>query len=305
MTGLPVDVGICTVTGTLKSGEQIEGSDPDPDLASLSGYVKFNPSTTRTVHAGEELIIYLKPITAEVDENGYFETQLIATDDTDLNPHGWTYTVSFHLIGAKFPTFAIEAPQGQTVDLSSVVPVAVANGTTIIQGGPVGPTGDSAYDLAVAGGFVGDEAAWLASLEGSPGSPGADGASAYEVAVANGFVGTEAEWLASLGGVTGPILVSDIDSTGATINQVMLADGAGGVSWGDAPGGDLSGYYTKVEVDAFLQDTDAVIFHDGSVYPVRTSVTSDTSRRVRWVGPVEPTVGSPYAETIDVWENTA
>lgn len=33
---------------------------------------------------------------------------------------------------------------------------------------------------------------------------GADGASAYEVAVANGFVGTEAAWLASLEGPVGP-----------------------------------------------------------------------------------------------------
>ena len=36
------------------------------------------------------------------------------------------------------------------------------------------------------------------------GGGGANGASAYEVAVANGFVGTEAEWLASLEGPTGP-----------------------------------------------------------------------------------------------------
>lgn len=41
---------------------------------------------------------------------------------------------------------------------------------------------------------------------GSPGEPGADGqdgASAYEIAVAEGFVGTEAEWLASLVGPPG------------------------------------------------------------------------------------------------------
>lgn len=35
------------------------------------------------------------------------------------------------------------------------------------------------------------------------GAPGAAGLSAYEVAVANGFVGTEAEWLASLVGPAG------------------------------------------------------------------------------------------------------
>lgn len=39
---------------------------------------------------------------------------------------------------------------------------------------------------------------------GQPGPAGADGASAYEIAVAGGFVGTEAEWLASLVGPQGP-----------------------------------------------------------------------------------------------------
>lgn len=38
---------------------------------------------------------------------------------------------------------------------------------------------------------------------GAPGAPGADGASAYEIAVANGFVGTEAQWLFSLKGDQG------------------------------------------------------------------------------------------------------
>jgi hypothetical protein len=40
-------------------------------------------------------------------------------------------------------------------------------------------------------------------LEFAEDSPGGDGASAYQVAVANGFVGTEAEWLASLVGPHG------------------------------------------------------------------------------------------------------
>lgn len=51
--------------------------------------------------------------------------------------------------------------------------------------GPEGPPGFSAYQIAVANGFVGDEEAWIASLEGSvgdqgpqgdPGPPGDDGA---------------------------------------------------------------------------------------------------------------------------------
>jgi hypothetical protein len=60
--------------------------------------------------------------------------------------------------------------------------------------GPVGPTG--ATGPAGAAGADG--------ANGADGAPGADGASAYDIAVADGFVGTEAEWLASLVGPQGP-----------------------------------------------------------------------------------------------------
>ena len=81
--------------------------------------------------------------------------------------------------------------------------------------GQNGIDGKSAYQLAVAHGFVGDEAAWLQSLKGANGASGAkgeqgergqngiDGKSAYQLAVDHGFVGDEAAWLQSLKGVNG------------------------------------------------------------------------------------------------------
>jgi hypothetical protein len=90
--------------------------------------------------------------------------------------------------------------------------------------GTDGQAGASAYQVAVANGFVGTETQWLASLigpqgdtgpagaDGINGTNGIDGASAYEVAVANGFVGTEAQWLVSLIGEQGP--QGDIGPTG-------------------------------------------------------------------------------------------
>ena len=67
-----------------------------------------------------------------------------------------------------------------------------------------GEPGLSAYQIAVANNFVGDEAAWLASLKGEPGNNSTvPGPSAYEIAVANNFVGDEAAWLASLKGEPG------------------------------------------------------------------------------------------------------
>ena len=57
------------------------------------------------------------------------------------------------------------------------------------------------FELAVT--YVDNEYIGTLSLRGGAGGTGVDGASAYEVAVANGFVGTEAEWLASLVGPQG------------------------------------------------------------------------------------------------------
>lgn len=69
-----------------------------------------------------------------------------------------------------------------------------------------GPEGKSAYEVAVANGFVGTQSQWLVSLKGADGIDGVagnDGLSAYQVAVNNGFEGTEADWLASLEGAPG------------------------------------------------------------------------------------------------------
>ena len=74
-----------------------------------------------------------------------------------------------------------------------------------------GADGKSAYQIAVEKGFVGDEAAWLASLKGEKGADGVvgkdgvDGKSAYQIAVEKGFEGDETTWLASLKGADGVI----------------------------------------------------------------------------------------------------
>lgn len=70
-----------------------------------------------------------------------------------------------------------------------------------------GPTGLSAYAVAVSNGFSGTQSEWLESLVG---------ASAYQVAVANGFSGDEDAWLTSLLGADGSdpgILLTWDDST--------------------------------------------------------------------------------------------
>lgn len=131
--------------------------------------------------------------------------------------------------------------------------------------GPAGPAGangadgvdgldgDSAYEIAVANGFVGTEAQWLASLvgpegpegpqgiqgpagtngtNGADGADGADGLSAYQIAVNNGFVGTEAEWLASLEGPQGPQGIQGVQGPAGPAGPAGAdgADGADGLN---------------------------------------------------------------------------
>lgn len=93
----------------------------------------------------------------------------------------------------------------------SAYQVAVANGFVGNQSqwlaSLVGAAGKSAYQVAVDNGFVGNQAAWLLSLKGAPGAvsttPGPQGKSAYQIAVDNGFVGTESAWLLTLKGEPG------------------------------------------------------------------------------------------------------
>lgn len=114
----------------------------------------------------------------------------------------------------------------QGYDLEQASPELIADAITTLLGagdggGVPGPAGSSAYEVAVANGYTGDETSWLLSLigaqgpagadgvdgvgtPGAPGSDGADGKSAFELAVENGFVGTQAEWLSSLQGEQGP-----------------------------------------------------------------------------------------------------
>lgn len=73
-----------------------------------------------------------------------------------------------------------------------------ADGAPGVKGdtGDQGPPGTAGQDGA-------DGAPGAPGAEGTPGAAGQDGASAYEIAVAAGYVGTEAAWLASLKGDQG------------------------------------------------------------------------------------------------------
>lgn len=98
-----------------------------------------------------------------------------------------------------------EGPQGPAGLTGPVGPTGPKGDTGLI--GPAGPQGDQGIQ-GVAG---------PTGPQGLTGPQGMDGDSAYEVAVANGFVGTEAEWLQSLEGTSGTGGAIAVDSDGVAV----------------------------------------------------------------------------------------
>lgn len=105
--------------------------------------------------------------------------------------------------------------------------------------------GPSAYQVAVAAGFQGSTADWIASLRGvdgsdgrdgidgrdstvpgPPGERGPDGKTAFEVAVSQGYTGTVTQWLASLSGPAGSNGTDGVD--GKSAYQLARDAGYGG-----------------------------------------------------------------------------
>ena len=96
-------------------------------------------------------------------------------------------------------------PEGEIIPLEGTLRVKAGSLDIYLTGAwhPIPLTvlnGLSAYEVALANGYVGTEQEWLDSLHGADGE---DGLSAYEIAVLNGFAGTEPEWLLSLQGDDG------------------------------------------------------------------------------------------------------
>jgi hypothetical protein len=110
------------------------------------------------------------------------------------------------LTGGTADRFVIAAGPGLPVTLLSGPDAKTALGVTDGADGADGADGLSAYQIAVAEGFVGDETAWLASLVGPAGPPGADGADGDDGATgATGAQGDPGPGVAT-GGTTDQLL---------------------------------------------------------------------------------------------------
>jgi hypothetical protein len=167
---LPSNVSYGTVVGRflLAYGDTIDsGLEPDAVPAAGTVYFTASPILLKNASASPAPVTILPaPVEVPLDVDGYLRAfagtdgagvRLVATDDPDNNPVGWTWRVDFRLTDqagtpVSLPSFSFSLPSSTTVDLTVATPVPDANGTFYLVG-PTGPTGPAgpANALTVSG----------------------------------------------------------------------------------------------------------------------------------------------------------
>jgi hypothetical protein len=158
VASLPTNISYGTVVGQFLAA-LADGNDLDktPDGVPMKGTVTFIASPTYVIDYSavpNPVTILKTPITCPLDSAGYLcspyyasdtpmsrGVMLVATDDPDIQPVGWNWTVIYSLIDpygnrVSLPNQVINVPTNATVDLAYAMNVAASNGTIITKGDP-------------------------------------------------------------------------------------------------------------------------------------------------------------------------
>jgi hypothetical protein len=153
---LPTNISYGTVVGQFLAALQ-DGSDPDklPEGVPMKGTVTFvaSPVYILDYSANPNPVTILKtPITCTLDSEGYLcapyassasplsrGVPLIATNDPDILPVGWTWNVIYNLTDpqgnrASLPSQSLLVPADMTTDLTTAMNIAASNGAVITKG---------------------------------------------------------------------------------------------------------------------------------------------------------------------------
>lgn len=115
---LPVDYNTVTITGRYV---YLDGT-PAVGTVRFTGKVVATSGATNTV-------ILPSTVVANLDVDGAFTVQLPATDDPDVLPNNWTYSVEERFNNGGGRKYDIDVPVSATsIDLSEVAPVTPASG---------------------------------------------------------------------------------------------------------------------------------------------------------------------------------
>jgi hypothetical protein len=113
---LPTGVSPVTVTGRFVR----------PDGQPCRGKVTFTPSRTLTGPGTDpQVVMPPAPVVVQLDTLGRISVVLAATDDSDLEPTPWTYSVVEEITGQTARSYSISLPASPaSVDLADLAPVA-------------------------------------------------------------------------------------------------------------------------------------------------------------------------------------
>lgn len=100
------------------------------DGTPAQGHVTF--SSPQVVVVDGEVIVPRNVVT-KLDDTGSISAQLPSTNDPDIAPVGWTWTVREHIPGLHRDGYAIEVPHGSTgIDLATVAPTSPVDEVTTV-----------------------------------------------------------------------------------------------------------------------------------------------------------------------------
>jgi len=100
---------------------EVTGRFIDHNGSPVRGSVTFD-TDYYVLDAGESVVVIEAPITVNLDSTGSFAVDLIATDDVDMTPTGWTWTMTPNFDGAFSLEFALPASLAPTTDITVLSP---------------------------------------------------------------------------------------------------------------------------------------------------------------------------------------
>ena len=142
---LPANVGFGRVKGRLIRAilDSPSDADTDPDGVPIEGAkVTFTASVNRVVNrtATPPVSIFIDPVTVVTNADGILVSPdgtegvtLVASDDADLDPSGWTYKVTMTAPSISTLSWSIAVPEGSIQDLATAIPVPANPGTAVVE----------------------------------------------------------------------------------------------------------------------------------------------------------------------------
>ncbi|MGW1221447.1 hypothetical protein ACWD6O_13800 [Streptomyces californicus] len=172
---MALPAGVATIT--------VRDTRTHPDGAGHRGRFDLTPGPAAVTLTGHGQIIMGTATALWDEETGQAAVTVLPSDVPGMNPQGWTYTLTEYPHAGRPRSYPVllTTGLGPEVDIADLAPAEPYAGGYVLVPGPRGPAGNagadgehgaSAYDIAVAGGYVGTQAQWIASLKGAKGDPG-------------------------------------------------------------------------------------------------------------------------------------